>query len=138
MIRLSDRLYAAAKLVGRSSSVADVGCDHGYLGMYLLANGLTDHVYALDVHKEPLKRARENAEADGLSDRMDFILSDGLKGLAEPCVETAVVLGMGGALIGNILEEAPEGVREAISSYVLGPQSEQHLFRRKLKSLGAG
>ena len=135
MINLSERLYAAAKLAGSSGAVADVGCDHAYLGMYLLANGLTEHVYALDVHRGPLQRAGENARANGLSGRMDFILSDGLKGLKEPYADTALILGMGGALIGRILEEAPAGAKAAISSYVLGPQSEYMIFRKKLVSL---
>ncbi len=135
MIKLSDRLYAAARLAGNSRSVADVGCDHGYLGMYLLENGLTDHVYALDVHEGPLKRARENAEANGLSGKMDFILSDGLKELKAPWADTAVILGMGGALITRIIEEAPAEARRAIGAYILGPQSEQQLFRRGLVSL---
>ena len=135
MIRLSERLYAAAKLTGKSRSVADVGCDHGYLGIYLLENGLTDHVCAMDVHSGPLERARENAESAGVSDRMDFILSDGLKELKEPYAEKAVILGMGGALIYRILKEAPDGVRAALRACVLGPQSEQELFRRQLLSL---
>ena len=136
MINLSERLYAAARLAGSSRAVADVGCDHGYLGMYLLENGMTEHVYALDVHRGPLERTRENAAAGGLSERMDFILSDGLKGLKAPYADTALILGMGGALIGNILEEAPAGAFEAIGAYVLGPQSEYMLFRQKLVSLG--
>ncbi|MBO6137650.1 MAG: SAM-dependent methyltransferase [Lachnospiraceae bacterium] len=135
MIKLSERLYAAASLVGDSPSVADVGCDHGYLGMFLLEQGMTQYVYAMDVHKGPLERARDNAVSFGVSDRMEFILSDGLTTLKEPYAQTAVILGMGGALIIRIIEEAPAAVRGTLKQYVLGPQSEQWLFRRRLTEL---
>ena len=37
---LSDRLLAGAGFVPKGSRVADIGCDHGYLGIYLLQNGI--------------------------------------------------------------------------------------------------
>ena len=38
-LSLSDRLLACAGFVHPGDRVADVGCDHGYLGIYLLATG---------------------------------------------------------------------------------------------------
>ena len=35
MIKLSKRLAAAAKMVRPAKSFADIGCDHGYLPVYL-------------------------------------------------------------------------------------------------------
>ena len=39
-IPLSDRLLACCNYVKRGDRVADVGCDHGYLGIYLLTQAL--------------------------------------------------------------------------------------------------
>lgn len=135
MINLSERLYAAAKLAGESAIFADVGCDHGYLGLYLLEEGMTQKVYAMDVNEGPLMRARENADAAGFGDKAEFILSDGLKEEPQPYADTVAILGMGRALILKIIKEAPEFAKSAVKKYVLGPQSEQEQFRRNLTEL---
>ena len=48
-IPLSDRLLACCSFVRRGDRVADVGCDHGYLGIYLLTNGIASSVIESDV-----------------------------------------------------------------------------------------
>ena len=53
-IPLSDRLLACCNFVKRGDRVADVGCDHGYLGIYLLTNGIARSVIESDVAEGPL------------------------------------------------------------------------------------
>jgi beta-galactosidase len=43
-IPLSDRLLACCNFVTRGDRVADIGCDHGYLGIYLLTKGIAGSV----------------------------------------------------------------------------------------------
>lgn len=116
--------------------MADVGCDHGLLSAYLITEGLADHAFALDINSSPLEHARENAERYGAEDKMEFILSDGLSGLPGPYAETVIIMGMGGSLIGNIIDSAPPEVLSAVKRMVLGPQSEVDIFRRKLRDRG--
>ena len=47
---LSNRLLACCQFVRPCDRVADVGCDHGYLGIYLLKNGIASGVIASDVN----------------------------------------------------------------------------------------
>ena len=56
-IPLSDRLLACCNYVNRGDRVADVGCDHGYLGIYLLTNGIAKSVIESDVAEGPLQSA---------------------------------------------------------------------------------
>ena len=76
-IPLSTRLAAACRFVKPGDRVADIGCDHGYLGIYLLKNNIASHVIASDINEGPLNAAVFNAEKFGVRDRMQFYLSDG-------------------------------------------------------------
>ena len=58
---LSDRLLLCAGFVAKGDRVADIGCDHGYLGIYLLKNGIASSVIASDVREGPLQSAIRNA-----------------------------------------------------------------------------
>ena len=78
-IPLSNRLLACCGYVKPGDRVADVGCDHGYLGIYLLKNGIASAVIASDVREMPLQSAIRNAEKFGVKERMAFYLSDGIR-----------------------------------------------------------
>ena len=54
MIKLTNRLSAVAQLVRENASLADVGCDHGYLPAYLVLNGRIQSAVAGDINEGPL------------------------------------------------------------------------------------
>uniref|UniRef100_UPI00402758DF tRNA (adenine(22)-N(1))-methyltransferase TrmK n=1 Tax=Eubacterium sp. TaxID=142586 RepID=UPI00402758DF len=56
MFELSSRLEAVASLVRKGSSLADIGCDHGYLPVYLVMNGIIENAVASDINDGPLKQ----------------------------------------------------------------------------------
>ena len=78
---LSTRLLACADFISPGDRVADVGCDHGYLGIYLLTNGIASSVIASDVNELPLQSARVNSRKYGVADKMRFFLSDGVRNI---------------------------------------------------------
>ena len=51
---LSNRLAACCSFVSPGDRVADIGCDHGYLGIHLLKSGVASSVIAADVNAQPL------------------------------------------------------------------------------------
>jgi tRNA (adenine22-N1)-methyltransferase len=53
-IPISDRLLCCASMVAPGAKVADIGCDHGYLGIYLLREGIASFVAASDLRPQPL------------------------------------------------------------------------------------
>ena len=75
---LSNRLLTCCQFVRPGDRVADVGCDHGYLGIYLLKNGIASSVIASDVNEGPLHSAVMNARKYGVQARMSFYLSNGV------------------------------------------------------------
>ncbi len=132
---VSKRLLCCASLVPHGVRVADVGCDHGYLGIYLLQSGLASFVVATDLRQEPLARARANAERFGTAGRMRFAVCDGLRAIGPKSVDTVVCAGMGGDTIAKILEECPWSNSNEIS-WIFQPQSSGNDLRRYLGEHG--
>ena len=104
---ISARLRCCAGQVPQGARVADVGADHGYLGIELLRSGRCAFVHASDLRAQPLQRARENARRFGTLERMRFSQADGLAAVAPTSVDTVLCAGMGGDLIARIVEDAP-------------------------------
>lgn len=139
-MELSKRLQAVADMVEPGSIVADVGCDHGYVSMYLIQNGISPRVLAMDVNRGPLERAREHVQEAGLSEYIELRLSDGLKALGwkencEPEADTLLTAGLGGRLAVRILEDSADKVCR-MKWAILQPQSEIWLVRQKLRKMG--
>lgn len=134
-MELSKRLQAVADSVTPGNRVADVGCDHAYISIYLIEHGISPLVVAMDVNQGPLERAKENIERKGYSSKIQVRLSDGLKKLQPGEVDTILIAGMGGALVTRILEEGAAAVKRC-RELVLQPQSELPLVRKYLHTKG--
>ena len=128
---ISKRLLCCASMVQPGSRVADIGTDHGYLGIYLLQSGAARHVIACDLRKDPLENARRNAKLFGVDGKMELRLSDGLEKILPDEVDTVVMAGMGGDLIQKILSQCPWRRREGLQ-FILQPQSAGNVLRRWL------
>ncbi len=105
--KLDARLSAVASLVRNGSRVADIGTDHGYLLVYLIENGICPCGIAADINKGPLENARKTVVEAGICDKVELILSDGLKNITENSCDDIVIAGMGGNLITDILSACP-------------------------------
>jgi len=121
-IPISNRLLRCASLVPAGARVADVGCDHGYLGIYLLREGVASRVTASDLRRQPLERARQNAARFGVTDKMRFVLCAGLDGVRPDEAEAVVCAGMGGETIAGILESCP-WIAAGDRALILQPQA---------------
>ena len=133
-IPLSARLLACAGFVAPGDRVADIGCDHGYLGIYLLTNGTAASVIASDVNEQPLQSARANARKFGVADRMTFHLSDGVQRIPRD-FDTLVCAGMGADTMIHILDSAP-WLKCAQYRLILQCQSKAPSLRRYLSENG--
>lgn len=129
-ISLSPRLKVCCGYVCPGDRVADIGCDHGYLGIYLLKNQIASYVLAGDVNEGPLQSAVNNAEKYEVADKISFYLSDGLKSFPRD-FDTAVCAGMGADTIVSILENAP-WLKCDQYRLILQCQSKTHYLRKYL------
>ncbi|MEA4965656.1 MAG: class I SAM-dependent methyltransferase [Oscillospiraceae bacterium] len=134
-IPISKRLLACAACVCPGARVADVGTDHGYLGVFLLRQGIASSVTASDLREKPLRTARENAARFGVEARMRLICCDGLSAIDPASVDTVVCAGMGADCICEILRMAP-WLRDSTYRLILQPQSSGQDLRRWLTESG--
>ena len=103
---LSNRLQACSEFVKQGDRVADIGCDHGYLGIHLLTRGIASFVIAADVNQQPLASAMQNADRFGTKNMMSFHLSDGVQSIPQD-FDVMVCAGMGADTMISILDAAP-------------------------------
>ena len=133
-IPLSPRLQVCAGFVYPGDRVADIGCDHGYLSLHLLLNGIASSVIAADINEMPLQSAVRNAEKYGVQDKIRFYLSDGVQSIPRE-FDTLVCAGMGADTMVSILEAAP-WLRDKQYRLILQCQSKTSLLRQYLSDTG--
>lgn len=131
---LSNRLLTCCQFVHPGDRVADIGCDHGYLGIYLLKNGIASSVIASDVNESPLHSAVINAHKFGVQDQISFHLSDGLRNVPRD-FDCLVCAGMGADTMISILEAAP-WIQSPKYRLVLQCQSKRPELRKYLSAAG--
>lgn len=131
---ISRRLLACCEFIPRGARVADIGCDHGYLSIYLLKNGIASSVIASDINEGPLQTAVINAEKYGLREQIRFYLSDGVRNIPRD-FDTLVCAGMGGDTMVSILSAAP-WLQSAGYRLILQCQSKTPLLRKYLSDNG--
>ena len=133
-IPLSSRLAACCRYVKSGDRVADIGCDHGYLSIYLLTQGIASAAYACDVNEAPLQSAMRNSVKFGVRDKISFYLSDGVKNVPRD-FDTLVCAGMGADTMVSILTAAP-WLKDDRYRLILQCQSKTPMLRRFLSENG--
>ena len=130
MVPVSKRMKKIAEMVS-AKRVADIGCDHGFISIYLIKEKDVDHVFAMDINEGPLKRAYEHVNEYGLTNRIEVIKSDGAKAIKPGEADGAVIAGMGGRLTERIILDSID-VFQKMDEMILSPQSEIDHVRRFL------
>ena len=80
-MNLSPRLEKIIYTIRPCRALADIGCDHGYVAISAVKRGKAERVIAADVAEGPLKAAGRNSKAEGVSEQIRLLLSDGFKNI---------------------------------------------------------
>lgn len=124
------KLKTIATLIDKSDTVLDIGCDHGYLAIYLKENKLCKEVYASDINENALNMAINNIKKSNLD--IKTYLSDGFKSIINSSIDTAVISGVGASTILSIIDNAPKNVEK----YILCSNNNHEELRTKLYKQG--
>lgn len=132
MNKLSNRLKAIVKFVDKKDSIVDVGCDHGYLSIYLVENKLVKKVIASDINQNALNSAINNIKKSNLN--IETVLSDGIKDVNLKGINTLVISGMGTSTILHILSDNSK--LKNINKILLQSNNDHEDLRRNLNKIG--
>jgi tRNA (adenine22-N1)-methyltransferase len=135
VVKLSDRLEKICAMIEHGERVADIGADHALLPIALYERGVTRALILSDIRPGPLEKTRA-----GLGRRLpgavfDVRLGAGLAPYGCGEVDTAVIAGMGGQLIADILSADP-GKARSFGRFVLQPRNAADKLRVRLAELG--
>lgn len=133
MINLSNRLLSLAKLVRTGSRLADIGCDHGYVPVYLVQGGVCPSAIAGDINSAPLESCASLVRQFGLEKSISCVLSNGLDDISGDSIDDILIAGMGGELIADILDRCPYAKDKHI---ILNPMTHPEIARKWLYDNG--
>lgn len=134
-ITLTARLQTIADMVRQGINLVDVGCDHAYLVCYLVQKDIIDKAIACDINELPLRRAKENIEAYGLSNRIQTVLSNGLANIPQEDADDIVIAGMGAETIMQIMDDCSY-LQNPSKRLILQPMTKHELMREYLYQKG--
>ena len=102
------RIDTLCSLLSKTTSFADVGCDHGYCSEYMLKNGLCDFAILSDISKGSLKKAETLLQEYIDQGKAKAVLGGGFVGVPKD-TELVLIAGMGGMEIVEILSDKKSG-----------------------------
>ncbi|GCD09075.1 tRNA (adenine(22)-N(1))-methyltransferase [Clostridium tagluense] len=132
---LSIRLKAIVNMIEKCDSVIDVGTDHGYVPIYLVKNGVIKSAIASDINKGPVEKARNNVTLNNASAQISCRLGSGLSTVNNGEAQIAIIAGMGGNLIRDILEADLDLVKQ-FKYMILQPVQNAEVLREYLYITG--
>jgi len=134
-VGLSRRLQMVAGMIPQGRSVVDIGTDHGRLPLALIRAGRVTRVIAADVNDAPLEGAKLRIVQAGLEAEIETRLGDGFEVLEAGEVTVAILAGMGGERMVEIIE-ARSPAELGVETLILQPNSHASEVRMMLWKQG--
>lgn len=134
-MEISLRLKKLASMVEKCTTMADIGTDHGYVPIYLVKNHICEDAIATDINKGPIEKAKTNIFNENLQDKIQCRIGGGFSTLYEDEVQCAVIAGMGGNLIRDIIEQ-DLNIFKKLHSCILQPVQNVEVLREYIYKAG--
>ena len=126
---ISERIKTLVQHIPYQAHIADIGCDHGFLVYEAFKEHRIEFALAVDNKIGPLTSAFVHLPP---SHQIVYSLSSGLTDV-DNHIDTIIIAGMGGHLIGDLLKEFPEKIKG--KKIILSPQHKASECRRVFNEL---
>lgn len=134
-MKISNRLHKIYEQINKTTSVADIGTDHGYVPILLLNNNISPFVVMSDISDKSLDKAFKNFNLYCHDKEAYFRVGNGLNTLKPYEVDEIIIAGMGGSLIIDILSEDMDKTY-SFKRFILQPRNNSGNLRRWLSLNG--
>ena len=101
------RLIEIINIIDSGKNVIDVGTDHGLVPLYLAKNEISNDILATDISAPSLKKLEEKLD-ENLSKTIKTKVTDGFKDIEKKDNQVAIIAGMGGNTIIEIIDQSLE------------------------------
>lgn len=125
---ISKRLKSIAGLINKTDNVADIGCDHGLLGIHLIKSNKLNHIIISDINENALKQAKKNVKKYKLTDKIEIKQGDGLEVINDD-TDTITISGLGTSTIIKILNNDK---LNQINKLIIQSNNDHYLLRSYL------
>lgn len=132
---LQERLFLITQFVPKDSTLADIGTDHAHIPIYLVKKKICPKVIATDINQGPLLQAKKNIEKYELQDKIKTRLGLGLRPLKLNEVDVAIIAGMGGKTITEIIKDRRD-ISDSLDLLILQPMTQYAELRHELFKMG--
>ncbi|WP_297281224.1 class I SAM-dependent methyltransferase [uncultured Anaerococcus sp.] len=99
------RLKDIINIVDPGKMVIDVGTDHGLVPLYLAKNAISNNILATDISAPSLKKLEDELD-ENLRKSIKTKVTDGFKGIEIQPNQIAIIAGMGGNTIIDIIDDS--------------------------------
>ncbi|MBE6069478.1 MAG: SAM-dependent methyltransferase [Clostridium lundense] len=134
-MELSLRLRTICSMIDSCKTIADIGTDHGYIPIYLMKNKICEFAIACDINKGPLEKAEENIKLENLEGNISLRLGSGFDVITPGEANVAIIAGMGGHLIKDLIESGME-VFKSLDYLILQPVQNPDVLRKYIYDSG--
>lgn len=106
MMQISNRLNKIISFIEKEDKVADIGTDHGFVPNFIVNENISNYVISSDISENSLKKSIELTLEYNNCDKIQNRVGPGLKVLEASEVDVAIIAGMGGLLISDIIKDS--------------------------------
>ena len=128
----SKRLLSVASFIDNNDKLIDVGCDHGYLGIYLKKNNKCKDLLLTDLRESALSNAINNIKKYNLD--IKVLKTDGLNNIDLDKYNCISICGMGTSTIIDILSKLKNN--NSINKLIIQSNNDLDILRKSINNLG--
>lgn len=131
-MKISNRLLSISNLVNKDDIIADIGCDHALLDIYLVNNNVISSAYVSDINEGAINSGINNIKKYHLEEKITAKLSSGIESIPIN-INTLIISGMGASTIIKILEHPN---LEQINKIIIQSNNDHYKLRKTIIKKG--